>query len=80
MNHAMGIPTLHPPTEEKLTEVEQWVQRRLHGRVRQFHLSLYGAGLVLTGRTCTYYVKQLAQHAVMEFVDLPILANDIEVV
>jgi len=37
-------------------------------------------GLVLTGRTCTYYVKQLAQHAVMEFVDLPILANDIEVV
>jgi hypothetical protein len=34
--------------------------------------------VVLEGHAQTYYVKQLAQHAVME-ADLPIIANDIEV-
>ncbi len=39
-----------------------------------------GDGLVLEGHTHTYYAKQLAQHAVMEAVDLPIHANEIVVV
>ena len=29
--------------------------------------------------TNTYYAKQLAQHAVMEMTEVPILANEIEV-
>jgi hypothetical protein len=33
----------------------------------------------LQGRASTYHAKQLAQHATMELVQLPILANDIEV-
>jgi len=33
----------------------------------------------LRGRAKTYYAKQLAQHAVMEATDLPVLANEIEV-
>ena len=36
-------------------------------------------GLILEGHTNTYYTKQMAQHAVMRAVDLPIRANDIEV-
>jgi hypothetical protein len=36
-------------------------------------------GLVLRGHARTYYAKQLAQHAVMEFTKLPIRANEIEV-
>jgi hypothetical protein len=36
-------------------------------------------GLVLKGHSRTYYAKQLAQHAVMEATQLPILANEIEV-
>jgi len=34
---------------------------------------------VLQGRTRTYHAKQLAQHAVMEITELPILANEIRV-
>jgi hypothetical protein len=67
------------PTTEKLGELEQHVQRQLHGRVRNFRLSLCEDGLVLDGHTQTYYAKQLAQHAVTEAADLPIRANDIEV-
>ena len=38
-----------------------------------------GGGIVLRGFTRTYYLKQLAQQAVMNLTDLPILANEIEV-
>ena len=64
---------------ETLGQVEQHVQRRLNGQVREFRLSLRNGGLVLEGRTKTYHAKQLTQHAVMEAVDLPICANEIEV-
>jgi hypothetical protein len=37
-------------------------------------------GLVLMGLAMTYHAKQLAQHAAMEAVDVPIRANEIEVV
>jgi hypothetical protein len=34
---------------------------------------------VIRGRTQTYYAKQLAQEAIMELTDLPIIANSIQV-
>jgi 23S rRNA G2069 N7-methylase RlmK/C1962 C5-methylase RlmI len=71
---------LDPPTHETLHELEEQIQRRLRGRVRDFQLILRDDGLVLRGHTCTYYAKQLAQHAVMEATDLPIRANEIKVV
>ena len=79
MNREPDAQKLDVPTPEKLGELEQHVQRRLHGRVRAFRISLRDDGLVLEGRTYTFHAKQLAQHAVMEAVDLPICANDIEV-
>jgi hypothetical protein len=33
----------------------------------------------LQGRVFSYYAKQLAQHAVMQVLDVPIQANQIEV-
>ena len=65
--------------------VDQWKLaevRILQGFARQihdFHIELLDDGLVLKGRTKTYYVKQKAQHAVMEATDLSIIANDIVV-
>ena len=53
--------------------------RPLPGRLRNFRLSLHENGLVLQGCTPTYYAKQLAQHAVMTAIKLPIRANDITV-
>jgi len=62
-----------------LDELQAHVRRRLGGRVRQLQVLNQTNGLIITGRTATYYAKQLAQHAVMKASVLPILANDIEV-
>lgn len=59
--------------------LETLVQKRLVGRVQNLRLQFRNDGLVLQGYAPTYYVKQLAQHAVMEFTGLPLLANEIEV-
>jgi hypothetical protein len=66
-----------PLTEEE--RLESFMQMRLGNRVRNLRVQRQPGGLVLQGRTTTYHVKQLAQHAVMELVTTPILANDIEV-
>jgi len=68
----------HNPADE-IDRIADNVQRRLSGRVRSFRLLVHGSGLILQGHAATYYVKQLAQHAIMEQSRLPILANDIEV-
>jgi hypothetical protein len=62
-----------------MEQLETHVQSRLNGRVRNFRLLVRGCGLVLTGQVCTYYARQLAQHAVMEATAFPILANEIDV-
>jgi hypothetical protein len=62
-----------------LDELQAQVRNRLGGLVQHFRVLNRANGLVITGRTATYYAKQLAQHAVMEASVLPILANDIEV-
>jgi hypothetical protein len=71
--------TLDLLTQETLRELEQHIQSRLNGRVRDLRLSVRDNGLVLEGQTHTYHAKQLAQHALMEAFDVPISANDIEV-
>lgn len=55
------------------------IGRRLGNRVRGLRVLRQGGGIVIQGRTNTYYAKQLAQHAAMELDNEPILANDIEV-
>lgn len=79
MNHELYTLTLDLLTQETLGELEEHIQSRLNGRVRDLRLSIRDNGLVLEGHTHTYHAKQLAQHAVMEAVDLPISANEIEV-
>ena len=67
-------------TNHLLQRIEENIRRRLAGSVRNLHLILSDDGLVMRGCVRTYYSKQLAQHAVMEFTKLPILANEIEVI
>lgn len=66
-------------TPGTVEQVEAHVQRRLGGQVNDLRVVVRGEGLVLQGRTRTYHAKQLAQHAVMEITELPILANEIRV-
>jgi hypothetical protein len=72
-------PNLALTTSEGATVLEAQVQCRLSGRVCHFQVVVVEKGLILRGQTRTYYAKQLAQHAVMETIALPILANEIEV-
>jgi hypothetical protein len=62
-----------------IARIEDQVRSRLSGRVRCLCIRLEDNGLVLRGRTASYYAKQIAQHALMEACSLPIRANEIEV-
>jgi hypothetical protein len=66
-------------TGDGVAELEVHVQCRLGGQFRDFRVVATDQGLILRGQAHTYYAKQLAQHAVMEAIRLPILANEIEV-
>ena len=66
-------------TGDGLTELEEIVRDRVGGHLREFRLTVVEGGLVLRGRAPTYYSKQLAQHAVMQETDVPIVTNEIEV-
>jgi hypothetical protein len=68
-----------PPAAEEIDRIAACVRHQMSGRLREFRLEVSGAGFVLRGRAPTYYVKQLAQHAVMSATDVPILRNEIEV-
>ena len=55
------------------------VRCRLSGRVQGFNLVVEKDGLVLRGKTRSFYIKQLAQQTIMEASTVRILANEIEV-
>ena len=87
MNTYLACRTDDPNTEgpsdsalvHVLDQLEAHLRDRLGGRVFDLRLEVCGQGLVLRGHARTYYAKQLAQHAVMEATNLPILANAIAV-
>jgi hypothetical protein len=68
-----------PADLSTVEQLEAHLQALLGSRVRDFQVVLRDGGLVLRGRTHTYYAKQVGQHAVMENHSLPIVANEIEV-
>jgi hypothetical protein len=70
---------LTPPIHTEDENLAGLISRRLGNRIRNLRVLRQGGGLVIQGRTTTYYAKQLAQHAAMELDAEPILANDIEV-
>ncbi len=62
-----------------VAHLEAQVRHRLSGQVLDIRLVVSGNGLVLQGRSRTYYAKQLAQQVVMDATAIPIIANEIEV-
>lgn len=72
---------MNPPTNVPCDPLRlvSLVRTRSYGRVRDLRLEVRGAGLILCGRTTSYYAKQLAQQAVLEAGGLTLLANEIEV-
>jgi hypothetical protein len=63
----------------EIAAVAAHLASHLRGRLLDISLTVQRGGVIIGGRAGSYYVKQLAQHAVMKRVSLPIAANDIEV-
>ena len=67
-------------TQDLSQSIETVIRTRTSGLVRGLHVLVLDDGeVVITGRTTTYYAKQLATHAALEVCDDRILTNDIEV-
>ncbi len=66
--------------EEALARLEQQIAQITSGRIRNLRVEACGEGIMLSGRTTTYYVKQLATQIAMESQNSRILQNSIEVV
>ncbi len=79
MNSSFATDLLEVPCSEDLEQIQQEIRCNLSLRVHNFRIRAVGEGLILEGRTKTYYGKQLVQHAVMDTTDFPILANNIVV-
>lgn len=63
----------------EIERLQTHLESRMKGRARNLRLLFRSKGLVLKGHASTYYVKQLAQHAVMSATTLQNVANEIEV-
>jgi hypothetical protein len=68
-----------PNLSDQIAITAAHLAKHLRGRLRDVRLTVQGEAVIIHGRTSSYYVKQLAQHAVMKRVSLPIAANKIEV-
>ncbi len=55
------------------------IESRLPGRIRQLTVSMAESAVVLTGQCCTFYTKQVAQHAAMGVLEYEQLVNNIDV-
>ena len=74
MNAIVPVP---PPLE--LAPIVTEIDRQLGGRLRNFNIACDERGLVLLGEAPSFYVKQLAQHAVGRMTPVPIVRNEIQV-
>lgn len=59
--------------------VERYVRLRTGGTIRSLHVEVQDGEVILTGRTSTYYNKQLATHAALDAADELSLTNEIQV-
>lgn len=59
--------------------VERYVRLRTGGTIRSLHVEVQDGEVILTGRTSTYYNKQLATHAALDAADDLSLTNEIQV-
>lgn len=67
-------------TESALADsIERVVQMRTGGSIRELRVQVFDGQVCVSGRTSTYYNKQLATHAVMGEIGSARLTNDIEV-
>jgi hypothetical protein len=68
------------PLTEELTPVEEALRRHAHPALRRLGLEETATAVTLTGAVPSYYLKQLAQEAVLPLLAGRELHNRVEVV
>jgi hypothetical protein len=73
--------SIRPGIGESLGEqITRLVQSRTGGRIRGLNVEVIDRDVVISGRTSTYYVKQLATHAALDLAgQFATLTNDVSV-
>ena len=75
----MNVQTCSESPQLLVEIIERFVQARTSGMIRGLRVDVLDGEVIISGRTSTYYSKQLATHAALHAVeDLP-LSNRIEV-
>jgi len=64
---------------ELATHIISRIESRLPGRIRHLTVFTTENAVVLTGECCTFYTKQVAQHAAMGVLEYEQLINNIDV-
>lgn len=76
----MPVEMYSPDSQTVAERVEQTVLARTGGRIRGLRVQLDGDRLVITGRTSTYYNKQLVTHAAIDAAETAFaVQNEVEV-
>ena len=75
----MSATSLALSSHDLLEQVEQAVLSRTGGRVRGLRIHYVDGCVIISGRTSTYYNKQLVTHAAMEVADNAHVMNEVEV-
>jgi hypothetical protein len=73
--------SIRPGISESLGEqITRLVQSRTGGRIRGLNVEVIDRDVVISGRTSTYHVKQLATHAALDLAgQFATLTNDVSV-
>lgn len=77
---AVDAGTLEVDQSQTLVDLERKIDLRTSGRIRDLRVESVGGSVVLSGRTSTYYVKQLASQIALDEQSSLALQNAIEVV
>lgn len=67
------------PLREIADTVERYVRLRTGGTIRGLRVDVQDGEVLLSGRTSTYYNKQLATHAALDAANELSLTNEIQV-
>jgi hypothetical protein len=78
----MELQVISESTQSLADRIERLVRQRTSGQVRGLRVEVLPGEpgeIVISGRTSTYYAKQLATHAALDAVSNLPLTNEIEV-
>jgi BON domain len=76
----MGVSLRGTVTESLAEQISLVVQSRTGGRIKALAVDVNNGAVSISGRTTTYYLKQLATHAALDFAGcFRSLKNDITV-